>query len=64
MQLGIVGLPYSGKTTLFQAITKTHLSPAATSKSDPHIGIVKVPDERVDRCAALFSTKSIVHATI
>ncbi|MDQ6800447.1 MAG: redox-regulated ATPase YchF [Acidobacteriota bacterium] len=64
MQLGIVGLPFSGKSTLFQAITKTHLDAAAMSKTDAHLGVVKVPDERLDRCAALFSPKSTVHATI
>ncbi|HET7706848.1 MAG TPA: redox-regulated ATPase YchF [Thermoanaerobaculia bacterium] len=64
MQLGIVGLPFSGKTTLFQAITKTHLDAAAIAKTDAHIGVVKVPDPRLDRCAALFSPKSTVYATI
>ena len=64
MQLGIVGLPFSGKSTLFQAITKTHLHPAAGAKNEPHLGIVKVPDARVDRCASIFSPKSVVHATI
>jgi GTP-binding protein YchF len=64
MQLGIVGLPFSGKSTLFQAVTRTHLDPAASAKPDAHLGIVKVPDERLDRCSALFSPKSTVHATI
>lgn len=64
MQLGIVGLPYSGKSTLFQAVTRTHLDPAAAAKVDAHLGIAKVPDERLDRCAALFKPKSTVHATI
>lgn len=64
MQLGIVGLPFSGKTTLFQAATKTHLDSAALAKTDVHLGIAKVPDERLARCAALFSPKSTVHATI
>jgi GTP-binding protein YchF len=64
MQLGIVGLPFSGKSTLFQAITKTHLDAAAMAKSDAHIGVVKIPDERLERCAALFHPKSTVHATI
>src|SRR5262249_10898499 len=56
--------PFSGKSTLFQAITKTHLDPAAAAKGDTHLGVVRVPDERLDRCAALFSPKSTVHATI
>jgi ribosome-binding ATPase len=64
MQLGIVGLPFSGKSTLFQAITKTHLDAAAIAKTDTHLGVVKVPDERLDRCSALFSPKSTVYATI
>lgn len=64
MQLGIVGLPFSGKSTLFQAITRTHLDAAAMAKSDPHIGVVKVPDARLDRCSALFKPKSTVYATI
>ena len=64
MQLGIVGLPSSGKSTLFQAITRTHLDSAAMAKTDAHLGVVRVPDERLDRCAAIFSPKSTVHATI
>ncbi len=64
MQLGIVGLPFSGKSTLFQAITKTHLDAAAIGKTEAHLGVVKVPDERLDRCTALFSPKSTVHASI
>ncbi len=64
MQLGIVGLPFSGKSTLFQAVTGTHLDASATGKADAHVGVVKVPDARLDRCSALFSPKSTVHATI
>jgi GTP-binding protein YchF len=64
MQLGIVGLPYSGKSTLFQAVTKTHLDPAAIARTEPHLAVVRVPDERLDRCSAIFSPKSTVHATI
>ena len=64
MQLGIVGLPFSGKSTLFQAITRTHFDPSAASKTDTHLGVVKVPDARLDRCSALFSPKSTVYATI
>jgi GTP-binding protein YchF len=64
MQIGIVGLPYSGKSTLFQAVTKTHLDPASLAKSEAHHAVVKVPDARLDRCAELFSPPSTVHATI
>jgi hypothetical protein len=64
MQIGIVGLPFSGKSTLFQTITKTHIDPSALAKAETHHAIVKVPDERLDKCSAIFSPKSTVHATI
>jgi GTP-binding protein YchF len=64
MQIGIVGLPFSGKSTLFQTITKTHLDPHALARSESHHAIVRVPDARLDRMSALFKPKSTVHATI
>lgn len=64
MQIGIVGLPFSGKSTLYQTITKTHLDPSALTKTEAHHAMVKVPDARLDRLSALFSPKSTVHATI
>jgi len=64
MQIGIVGLPYSGKSTLFQTITKTHLDVAALGKNESHQAIIKVPDERLLRFTAAFNPKSVVNATI
>ncbi len=64
MQIGIVGLPFCGKSTLFQTITKTHLEPSALSKTEAHHAIVKIPDARLDKLSSLFSPKSTVHATI
>lgn len=64
MQIGIVGLPFSGKSTLFQAVTKTQLDPVALAKGESHIGVVKVPDRRLDRCAEIFNPRKTVHATI
>jgi ribosome-binding ATPase len=64
MQIGIVGLPFSGKSTLFQTITKTHLDPSALAKAEVHQAIVKIPDGRLDKLSALFSPKSTVYATI
>ncbi len=64
MQIGIVGLPFSGKSTLFQTITKTHLDPSALSKAEAHQAIVKVPDARLDELTGLFSPKRTLHATI
>lgn len=64
MQIGIVGLPFSGKSTLFQTITKTHLDSSALAKAEAHQAIVRVPDARLDRLSALFSPKSTVSASI
>jgi len=64
MQIGIVGLPFSGKSTLFQTITKTHLDQAALAKTEAHHAVVKIPDSRLDKLSALFSPKSTVYATI
>jgi GTP-binding protein YchF len=64
MQIGIVGLPFSGKSTLFQTITKTHLDPAALTRIETHHAIVKVPDPRLSNLSAIFKPKRTVHATV
>lgn len=64
MQIGIVGLPFSGKSTLFQAISKTHLDPSALTRGEAHHAIVKVPDARLEKLVGVFSPKKTVHATI
>jgi GTP-binding protein YchF len=64
MQIGIVGLPQSGKSTLFQTITKTHLDPSSMAKSETHQAIIKVPDARLDKLTAIFNPKKKTSATI
>lgn len=64
MQIGIVGLPFSGKSTLFQTITRTHLDSSVLTKAEAHHAVVKVPDPRLDRLSALFNPKRTVNATI
>ena len=64
MQIGIVGLPFCGKSTLFQTITRTHISPSALAKSEAHHAVVKVPDARLEKLSELFSPERTVHATI
>ena len=64
MQIGIVGLPFSGKSTLFQAATRTHLDPSQLTRPDARLAVVKVPDARLDRLSVFFSPKRTVHATI
>jgi len=64
MQIGIVGLPQSGKSTLFQTITKIHLDPSAMSRVETHQAIIKVPDERLDKLTEIFNPKKKTNATI
>ena len=64
MQIGIVGLPFSGKSTLYQTITKVHLDPSVLTKVEAHHAVVKVPDARLDKCSEIFKPKSTVHASI
>ena len=66
MKIGIVGLPNVGKSTLFQALTKKQVDtsnyPFATI--DPNVGVVSVPDERLDKLAKLSNSKKIVPTII
>jgi GTP-binding protein YchF len=65
MRLGIIGLPQSGKTTTFNALTRGH-QPLSTSggRFDVHTGVVDVPDTRVDRLSDLFKPKKTIYAKV
>src|SRR5437868_10658670 len=65
MKTGIIGLPQVGKTSLFRMLTKANLSaPAYANPREAHIGVAKVPDDRLDRLAALFNPKKLAHASV
>lgn len=66
MQVTIVGLPGSGKTTVFNALTGGHAETGSFSgsRAAPNIGVVKVPDERLDRLSELFRPKKTTPADV
>jgi GTP-binding protein YchF len=66
MQVTIVGLPASGKTTVFNALTGGHAETGGFSggRAAPNVGVVKVPDERLDRLSELFKPKKTTPADV
>ena len=66
MKLGIIGLPNVGNSTLFNSLTKAGAESAnyPFCTIDPNIGVVPVPDERLDVLAKMYNTKKIVPAVI
>ncbi len=64
MQIAIVGLAVSGKTTVFNTLTRGHAETGGYGGITMNVGVVKVPDERLDRLAEIFKPKKIVHADV
>jgi len=66
LSIGIVGLPNVGKSTLFKTLTKKEVDIAnyPFCTIDPNVGVVLVPDERVDKLAELSKSKKKIYATV
>src|SRR5437016_9549430 len=64
MKTGIIGLPQVGKTSLFKILTKAHVGERGHNPREAHLGMAKVPDERLDKLSSLYNPKKLVHATI
>ena len=66
MKLGIVGLPNVGKSTLFNAITKAgaEIANYPFCTIEPNVGIVAVPDERLDKLAAMYNPEKVTPTTV
>jgi hypothetical protein len=63
-RVGILGLPQSGKTTLFEILVQGAGAQAAATSGREQVAVIVVPDERVDQLAALYKPKKIAHARI
>src|ERR1700686_2918011 len=63
MQTGIIGLPQTGKSSLFRILTRARVEGRSTP-NQAHVGIARVPDERVVKLAEIFKPKKITYATI
>ncbi len=66
MKIGIIGLPNSGKTTVFNALTRNTAETNAYSSGqiEPNIAMVKVPDERLDALAKMYKPKKLTPADV
>lgn len=66
MQIGIIGLPLSGKTTIFNALTRGHadVTNFASGKLQVHTASVQVPDSRVDVLSKMFNPRKTIYAQV
>jgi GTP-binding protein YchF len=65
MKTGIIGLPQVGKTSLFKILTKARLEDRGYSNpKEVHLGMARVPDDRLEKLAALYQPKKTVFATV
>jgi ribosome-binding ATPase len=64
MRLGIIGLPQSGKTTLYNALTRGSVPTGAGGKLEVHTAVVDVPDPRVDTLSAMFNPKKTIYTKV
>ena len=64
LRAGLIGFPSSGKTALFQLLTSAREAPRTGGRQEAHVGVSRVPDERLDRLTALFNPKKHTPATV
>src|ERR1700755_1481455 len=64
MKTGIIGLPQVGKTSLFVMLTKQQVTQRTGNPREAHLGVARVPDDRLDSLAALYDPKKLIHASV
>ena len=66
MEIGIIGLPKSGKTTVFNALTggKAEMAAYSTAALEPNVGVTKVPDQRLPGLEGMFKPQRVIPAEV
>lgn len=64
MKVGFLGLPGSGKTTLFNVVTGREFDPSEMGRAEARMAVVKVPDERVERVAEIYDSPAVTHPEV
>jgi GTP-binding protein YchF len=64
MDVGIIGLARAGKTTVFNAVTRARAQTGFGAGQEPNVGVVKVPDPRLDALAAMYRPRKVTPAEI
>ena len=66
MRIGLIGLPNSGKTTIFNALTKLEAPVTAytNAKAEPNLAVVEVADDRISRLSEIYRPKKTIYTTI
>jgi GTP-binding protein YchF len=64
MRIGLFGYPGVGKTTLFNALTGAQISSRPGARPEPHVGVARVPDARLDTLAAMFQPRKTTPAQV
>src|SRR5512136_2924462 len=65
MKLGIIGFPQSGKTTIFNAVTRGNApTTASAGRIEIHTAVVDVPDARVDKLSSMFKPRKTIYAKV
>jgi hypothetical protein len=62
MKLGIIGLPQSGKSTVFEALTKS--SPDVAHKGENRISTIRLPDNRIDKLSGMYQPQKTIYAQV